>query len=241
MKRTFAIGDIHGGLKALIQVLDKAKITADDTLIFLGDYVDGWSQSAGVISYLIELQKTNKCIFIKGNHDIWCEDWLESQKKDDFWLLHGGILTIESYTDQHDKSEHLEFFKNMKNYYLDEQNRLFTHAGFSSMHGVSKEPYDSNFSWDRTLWELALVLKETKLDKSSPFYPKRLKHYHEIYIGHTPTTNYNINEPIEAHNVINVDTGAAFRGRLCIMDIDTKQFWQSDPLPELYPDEKGRN
>jgi len=25
------------------------------------------------------------------------------------------------------------------------------------------------------------------------------------------------------------------------MDIDSKQFWQSDSLPSLYPDEKGRN
>ena len=43
MKKTFVIGDIHGGLKALIQVLERAEVTINDTLIFLGDYVDGWS------------------------------------------------------------------------------------------------------------------------------------------------------------------------------------------------------
>ena len=41
MKRTFVIGDIHGGLKALLQVLNKLKVTAKDTLIFVEDYVDG--------------------------------------------------------------------------------------------------------------------------------------------------------------------------------------------------------
>jgi len=42
-------------------------------------------------------------------------------------------------------------------------------------------------------------------------------------------------------NVWNIDTGAAFKGRLSIMDIHTKQFWQSDRLTDLYPGEKGRN
>ena len=52
---TFAIGDIHGGLKALIQVLNKLEIKDGDTLIFLGDYVDGWSDAANTIRFLIEL------------------------------------------------------------------------------------------------------------------------------------------------------------------------------------------
>jgi serine/threonine protein phosphatase 1 len=42
-------------------------------------------------------------------------------------------------------------------------------------------------------------------------------------------------------NVWNADTGAAFTGRLSMLDIDTKAFWQSDPLPALYPGEVGRN
>lgn len=66
-------------------------------------------------------------------------------------------------------------------------------------------------------------------------------HYKEIYIGHTPTTNYNSIEPMFAYKLINVDTGAAFKGRLTILDIDSKEFWQSDLLPDLYPNEKGRN
>lgn len=41
MKRTFVIGDIHGACKALEQVMGKIEITENDTLIFLGDYVDG--------------------------------------------------------------------------------------------------------------------------------------------------------------------------------------------------------
>jgi serine/threonine protein phosphatase 1 len=42
-------------------------------------------------------------------------------------------------------------------------------------------------------------------------------------------------------NIWNVDTGAAFKGPLTILDVDTKEFWQSESLPTLYPNEKGRN
>ena len=72
-------------------------------------------------------------------------------------------------------------------------------------------------------------------------YPKRLTLYNEIYIGHTPVTRLEQTIPVQMANVWNVDTGAAFKGSLTIMDVDSKQFWQSEPLPNLYPTEKGRN
>lgn len=71
-KRTLVFGDIHGGLKALEQLFERVKITIDDTLIFLGDYVDGWSESAETVQFLIEVAEKQECIFIKGNHDLWC-------------------------------------------------------------------------------------------------------------------------------------------------------------------------
>ena len=58
--------------------------------------------------------------------------------------------------------------------------------------------------------------------------------FKEIYIGHTPTTCWEKEQPIKKYNIINIDTGAGNTGRLTIMDIECKGFWQSDPLPELY-------
>ena len=63
--RTLVIGDIHGGLRALHQIMERAKVTPKDTLIFLGDYVDGWSESPAVLDFLIELGQKQNCIFIK--------------------------------------------------------------------------------------------------------------------------------------------------------------------------------
>ncbi len=35
---------------------------------------------------------------------------------------------------------------------------------------------------------------------------------------------------MKAANVYNLDTGAGGTGRLTIMEVATKQFWQSDPI-----------
>lgn len=242
MKRTLVIGDIHGGLKAVHQVFEKANITHDDKLIFLGDYVDGWSESASVVDYMIALSNTNECIFIKGNHDVWCEEWLRTGEADRTWLFHGGQATVDSYaaTDSTTQMQHLNFFEQIPFYYIDDLNRLFIHAGFTSMHGPQKEFYNSNFSWDRTLWETALVM-DKRIKKDSVLFPKRLKLFEEIYIGHTPTQYYNVDIPMQGCNVWNLDTGAAFYGKLSIMNIDSKEFWQSAPVHTLYPGETGRN
>lgn len=242
MKRTLIFGDIHGGLKALIQLLEKIALKENDRLIFLGDYVDGWSESAQVIDFLINLSQKQECIFIRGNHDVWCHEWLKNDVVNDIWFMHGGKSTIESYQniDASAKEKHLEFFANMKDYFVDEDNNLFIHAGFSSMHGPEKEHYASNFSWDRTLWEMALTM-DKRIKKDSILYPKRLLLYNEIYIGHTPTLHYNIEIPMQGCNVWNIDTGAGFYGKLSCMEIETKLFWQSDVVQSLYPNEKGRN
>ncbi|HMK06669.1 MAG TPA: metallophosphoesterase [Flavobacterium sp.] len=240
--RTLVIGDIHGGLRALQQVFERATVTVEDHLIFLGDYVDGWSQSPEVLDFLINLNTTHHCIFIRGNHDDLLSDWLNNTKDNLLWYNHGGESTVLAYQNvsAETKNKHVAFLQSLQNYYLDEQNRLFVHAGFTSMNGVLAEHFPRLMYWERTLWETALAL-----DKSMPVddlaYPKRLTLYKEVYIGHTPVTRIGKTTPVQMANIWNVDTGAAFKGPLTILDVDTKEFWQSEPLPDLYPDEKGRN
>lgn len=241
MSRTLVVGDIHGALKSLDQVMERAAVTTADQLIFLGDYVDGWSESAGIVSRLMQLASQQACIFIKGNHDVWCEEWLRTGTTNPTWLAHGGKETLLSYeaVDAAERKAHLHFFEKMPYYFIDAERRLFIHAGFTSMQGPEKEFQRPVFSWDRTLWETALSL-DRDIAKDNLFYPKRLRLFDEIYIGHTPTIHYQVMTPMLAANVWNMDTGAAFHGKLSIMDIDSKEIWQSDVLPQLYPDENGR-
>lgn len=239
--RTLVIGDIHGGLRALRQAFERAEVSTRDKLIFLGDYVDGWSESPQVLDFLMALSQTHDCIFLRGNHDDLLMEWLRG-KENNMWHQHGGEATMIAYSllPESIKEIHVGFLENLLNYHLDDQNRLFVHAGFTNLHGVEHEYFTRMLYWERTLWETALAI-DPNLSRDDASYPKRFRVYDEIYIGHTPTTRIDELTPQNRANVWNIDTGAAFKGKLSVIDVDSKEFWQSDCLPDLYPNEIGRN
>lgn len=73
--RTFAIGDIHGDLDDLFRLLSSLpELTAFDSLVFLGDYIDSGPSSADVVDFLrgFSPQTAAKVITLRGNHeDAW--------------------------------------------------------------------------------------------------------------------------------------------------------------------------
>ena len=264
--RTLVFGDAHGGFKAFLQVLERCNFNNKiDKLIGLGDVADGWGQTAELVEYLIQLQKesNNRHIFLRGNHDVWCQEWLNTGERKSIWVVQGGQATIDSYirTGLVTNAEHKNFFNELHNYYVDEENRGFVHGGFISKNGLGHDAYQSDYYWDRDLWGLALLQHGKKLDNMSVEANAKLRRFEkhkEIYIGHTTTGNwlvkphlpeYQFEEqpkegrivvPMNRCNVWNMDTGGGFEGRLTIMDIDTKEFWQSDDMKSLYPNERGR-
>ncbi|MDF0714994.1 metallophosphoesterase family protein [Muricauda sp. 334s03] len=240
--RTLVVGDIHSGVRALEQLMTKVKVTPNDHIVFLGDYVDAWSTAVETIDFLIQLKDEYKCTFIRGNHDELCRAWLVDQKENPQWLAHGGTATRASYLNaDRDKWDiHLKFYEELKNYYLAEDNRLYLHAGYTNLKGIDYEYFEQSFYWDRTLWELARAL-DPSLEPTDPKFPKRLTHYKEVFIGHTPLSKNEFVHPQNKANVWNVDTGAAFKGGLTMLDVETKEYWQSDPVHTFYPGERGRN
>ena len=75
--RTFAVGDIHGDLAALATLFTRLpELVADDTVVFLGDYIDRGPNSAGVVAWVRELTTKTpaKVVTLRGNHeDAWLQ------------------------------------------------------------------------------------------------------------------------------------------------------------------------
>jgi serine/threonine protein phosphatase 1 len=240
MKR-FVIGDIHGGFKALIQCLQLVNFDYDnDELIQLGDICDGWSETHLVID---ELKKIKNFILIRGNHDEWAVSILRNPRKPwsvlNPWYKHGGKATYDSYL-KINSDERIDFVKFLSSgvpYYIDSDNNLFVHAGYNRdmsvlnpNYNIKDESYSGELWWGREMWQKCL-------NGLSP----NDNRFNKVFIGHTPTTGSRSSKPINIQNVWNVDTGSAFFGPLTIMNIDTLEYFQSDYVFKLYPDEKGRN
>jgi serine/threonine protein phosphatase 1 len=116
-------------------------------------------------------------------------------------------------------------------------NKLFVHGGFSWHRPIKEqEPYD--LYWDRNLLAMALYW-QSQGEKS--LKENRVRDYEEVFVGHTTTSRIQPDLlPVHASNVWGLDQGAGFEGKLTLMNIDTKEYFQSSIVSTLYPDEKGR-
>jgi serine/threonine protein phosphatase 1 len=223
-----------------------------DELIQLGDIADGFYE---VYECIEELLKISNLIAIKGNHDDWFDEFIRTGHHPQEWVS-GALATARSYLRAIGKQArivsagfgykvalnpgdipeaHQRFFRGQHLYYIDEDNNCFVHAGFNR-HLPFKGQRPEVYYWDRDLWEEALSWEVyNKYHRQGGAF-KMVTAFNEVFIGHTSTVNWGIDAPMKAANIYNVDTGAGHSGRLTIMDLETKQFWQSDPVNELYDD-----
>lgn len=229
------MGDVHGAHKAMLQVFERSGFDYEnDKLIFLGDVADGWPF---VYECVEEFLKIKNLVAILGNHDEWFLEYLTKGFINDgnfLWLSQGGNETLESYNVKHTgiPESHDKFFRTMVKWHEEPDNKLFVHGGFNWRHSIREHDYTHAFTWDRSLWEMAVMNKNTDL--------RRLQdEYDEIFIGHTNTLRYS-DTPMKACEVWNLDQGAGWSGKLSLMDIATYEFWQSDVVKNLYPNIQGR-
>lgn len=220
---SFVIGDIHGSYKALGQCLQRSRFNAEsDRLIVLGDVCDGYPEVRECVEFL---RKLPHCDLIRGNHDQWALDWTLTGVASPDWTSQRGESTIHSYNGGPMPPEHAAFLKSGR-LWLEVETKLFVHGGFNPNLPISvQNPQD--LMWDRTLIYAAYQKHIT--GRNEPF-----GHYEEIYIGHTPTQKFGSSLPLHLCNVWAMDTGAGWSGPLTIMNIETKQYWQSEPSAQLY-------
>ncbi len=99
---TFAVGDIHGQLAPLVEVLSAitADLTADDTVVFLGDYIDRGRESQACVEAILAFSAATPAtvVCLMGNHEEWMLDaWRDPTHHS--WLLGmDGLRTVRSYS-----------------------------------------------------------------------------------------------------------------------------------------------
>jgi serine/threonine protein phosphatase 1 len=102
--RTFAIGDVHGELAKLEALLGTLPaLGPEDTIVFIGDYLDRGPDSAGVVELVrngLPRATEAKIVALKGSHeDAWLKV-LHDKGYMEFTLPvgNGCLATLRSYT-----------------------------------------------------------------------------------------------------------------------------------------------
>jgi serine/threonine protein phosphatase 1 len=206
MPRLFAIGDLHGCVDELNVLLDHLAPAADDTLVFLGDYIDRGPTPKGVIDRLLRLRREGTpCIFLKGNHEDMFLDFLGlGGSYGEAFLYNGGAATLRSYgleggegpeVARRMPEEHIAFLRALETYHR-AGDFLFVHAGIRPGRTLEQQ------SAEDLIW-----IRE-----------EFTQHPHEldctVLYGHTPYREVFRDLPYK----VGLDTGLVYRNKLSCLE-----------------------
>ena len=210
--RTLVIGDIHGCHTALITLLNAVKPAPEDTLVFLGDYIDRGPASRQVIETLLELRRSCSPVFLRGNHEIMILEAREDFEKNKAFRSYGGVQTLQSYDALDDEdwaalipAAHWEFFERTEKFF-ETGTDIFVHGCAAPDLGMREQP-----DWI-VYWE--------KFDRLRPH-----KSGKRVICGHTPQHSH---RPKDTGFGVCIDTGAVYLGWLTCLDANSGRYWQAD-------------
>lgn len=209
--RTFAIGDIHGHARALEALLQSIELQPEDTVIFLGDYLDRGPDSRGVIERILQLQTRHRVIPLLGNHEAALLDARDRDSAREFWLSPacGGLATLASYgTEAADlgviPDRHWRFLEQLPLVH-EMDTHFFIHANYAANWPLAQ--HDSRTA----LW---LDLR----DLPGPHFSGKT-----AVVGHTPQMDGCI---LDAGHLLCIDTGCGFGGWLTALEVVSGEIWQ---------------
>ena len=227
MSQRWIIPDIHGCVKTVKALMENLlRVTKNDIVYFLGDYIDRGPDAKGVIDYLMHLKEEEYDVhFLKGNHEDLCVTAYEAdQKKKLFggkhkeqkeWEAVGATETLKSFGVKHPREIPKTYIDWMNNCvpYIELEDYILVHAG---MNFKADNPFEDTQSmmWTRRF--------KVDYDKS---------HGKKIIHGHIPVDYSFMNLVIENNDIydfIALDNGVYVTdkpglGNLTAFNPDTKQ------------------
>ncbi|HXT35669.1 MAG TPA: metallophosphoesterase family protein [Chloroflexota bacterium] len=212
--RLLVFGDIHGAISPLRRLLARVRPQSDDTLLFLGDYIDRGENSRAVLDHLMRLEQEHACIFLKGNHEDMFLRAYESMSVLDgseamiteemlLWISNGGITTLRDFEGGWPSEPYIHWLSRLRLFY-ETDTHYFVHAGLRP--GAPPEATtDADRMWIR-----------------EPFLGSDYDWGKTVVFGHT----VQIGRPLVHPNKIGIDTGAFATkiGRLTCLILPEGQF-----------------
>jgi diadenosine tetraphosphatase ApaH/serine/threonine PP2A family protein phosphatase len=99
---TIAVGDVHGNLAALNDILDqiRGESARGDTIVFLGDYIDRGPDAKGCVDAILGFQRDVRAevVCLLGNHEDWFLRTLRDYGRHSWLLGMEAFDTIGSYS-----------------------------------------------------------------------------------------------------------------------------------------------
>lgn len=245
--RTFAVGDIHGELSHLQLILDRLPtLTEEDTLVFLGDYVDRGPHSAQVVRWMMDAPNHTpaKIVALRGNHE---DSWL--RVIDDGWdgfcmpPLNGCLAALRSFVGGPipelgalPTAEELASLRRGKffppevvswmrqlPYWYEDEHAIYVHAG------LPQSPF--GFLHPKDVKNPLALLWCRNQEFFRDYRGKR------VIFGHTRTellppelSDYTPEDPTDmwaGENVVGLDTGCGNGGFLTALELPSLQVYES--------------
>ena len=245
--RTFAIGDIHGETAHLFKLMAcLPKLTDEDTLVFVGDYVDRGPKSADVVEYVRTLPTRTpaKVVCLRGNHE---DAWIRVVERgwDEFVLPPGNgcLAVLRSYlggefpregelpkkneampltTGSFLPDEVVDWFKSLP-YWYEDDHAIYVHAGLPRVSGEFVHP-SSAPDPQVLLWLRDADFFANYRGKMVVFGHTRTEYLPPELSGYTPE------DPTDlwaGENCVGIDTGCGNGGFLTALELPAMNVYES--------------
>jgi serine/threonine protein phosphatase 1 len=244
-KRTIAIGDIHGDLEHLRILWSRLpELTAGDTVVFLGDYVDRGPDSRSVVEFLRELplRTPASVVTLMGNHEQMLIEAYEGGPSDSLVPPSNGVLaTYRSFAGGAEEgiarqlermlnvsewlpAEVYEWMKSLPLWHEDEW-AIYVHAGLEGEGKVWFHPTKSD--------EMALLWMREP-DFWTQYTGKRIVFGHTV-TSYLPCDHLNFVEKLLddkrdvwlRNDLIGLDTGCGKGGFLSAIELPSLKIYES--------------